>query len=252
MEKKVCFQGRPSSSFPRITPPPIAKRNENRIIIRIRINPDGTEELLGLFYNDKTGLKTIPTPCLVEHGKDGKILDIRLTEWSEHFKRDRDLPAWMEYYKNCWPRTFEAILTKASEKDKLMAYTIDAISLTKSREAGLKRINTKDTYRIENALKEKSPLQKLDSLDRLLLKNWHKKGWLNFTLERLGEVCGKTLKRKAFPKTTMQKRLDALRLQTQVKPGAQPKLASLEAVRQYTKQRNGLQSIKNRIGKRVR
>jgi hypothetical protein len=247
MENKKRSQKRPSSSFPQITPPHTSKGNENCIIIRFRKNPDGTEELLGLFYNGKT----IPTPCLVEYGKDGKILDIRFTEWQEHFKQDRDLPAWMEYFKNCWPRTFEAIQSKASEKDKLMAYTLDAVSLTKSREAGLKRIDTKDTYRIENALKEKSSLLKLDSLDRLLIENWHRKHWMNITLERLGEVCGKALKRKPFPKTTMQKRLDALLLQTQVKPGARPKPASLKAVSRYTKQRNGLQSIKNRIGKRV-
>lgn len=234
MEKQECSQGKPASSFPRKTPRDVQKGKEVLVTLRIRHQPDGKEELLGLFYKGKP----IPTPCLVFHDNAGKIVDIQLTEWPEHLKKDRDCLAWLEYSRNCYPETLKAIRGGASEKDKLLAYTQDAVSLTKNRGAGLPSIPTRFSYRIENAMKQKSPLLKLDSLDQLLLENWHKEGWMNITLERLGVICGKALKRKPFPKTTMQKRLDALGLQTKVKAGAQPKPTFLEAVREYQRERD--------------
>jgi hypothetical protein len=246
MEKKERSQGSPSSSFPRKTPRGVEKGNEKALVARIRNNPDGTQTLLGVFFKVKHLLTTIPTPCPVYYDKQGKIVEISLKEWAEHFKQSRDLPAWMEYFKNTWPRVFQAIQDNKTEKEKLEAYTLDAVSLTKDREAGIPFIPAGFSKEIEKAIKAKSPLAKLDSLDRLLLENWHKERWMHITLERLGVICGKALKRRPFPKSTMQKRLDALRLQTKVKAGAQPKLASLEAVREYEKQKNASQSIKNK------
>jgi hypothetical protein len=234
MEKQECSQGKPASSFPRKTPRGVQKGNESPLTARILNQADGTQRFLGFFWKGKL----IPTPGYIIESKNGKILGAFFNEWSEHFKKDRDPLTWLEYSRNCYPRTLKAIRDNASGLDKVMAYTFDSVSLAKDRMAGSPVIPPRFSEEIEKAMKQKSPLLKLDSLDRLLLENWHKEGWMNITLERLGVICGKALKRKPFPKTTMQKRLDALGLQTKVKAGAQPKPASLEAVREYQRQRD--------------
>jgi hypothetical protein len=76
-------------------------------------------------------------------------------------------------------------------------------------------------------------IRNVNELDYLLANRYMAEGWNKLRMAEVGKICGRILKRKPFPATTIKDRTTALDLQTTLKPGAQPKISSLKAVEKY-------------------
>jgi len=81
--------------------------------------------------------------------------------------------------------------------------------------------------------KAERSIRKTDDLDYLLANRYMAEGWNKLRMAEVGKICGRILKRKPFPASTIKDRTTALDLQTTLKPGAQAKTSSLKAVEKY-------------------
>jgi len=95
---------------------------------------------------------------------------------------------------------------------------------------GKVEMSTPTFKRIQKAFRQ---TEKIDDLDYLLANRYMAEGWNKLRMAEVGKICGKILKRKPFPATTIKDRTTALDLQTTLKPGAQPKFESLLAVQKH-------------------
>jgi hypothetical protein len=110
---------------------------------------------------------------------------------------------------------------------------VEVANLTKNPAAILDNMPTKLFPRMLSAIKTKSSWARLDSLDHLLLERYRKDEWDKKKVAEVGKLCGKLLKQKPFPPSTIKDRLRSLELFTKVRPGAPERGEMNEAVREY-------------------
>jgi len=106
----------------------------------------------------------------------------------------------------------------------LEIFALEVASISKGASTILDSMPTRLFGPMQKAIRKKSPWQRLDELDRLLLRSYRQKGWDSLRMAEVGKICGKLLKRKTIPATTIKDRTTELNLQTKLKAGAQSKV----------------------------
>lgn len=125
--------------------------------------------------------------------------------------------------RQLFPHTTKAHELGRPGTELQLIFALEVANLTKDPAAIIDFIPTSRFKEMETMIRNKSRYRKLDALDHLLLKNYQQKGWDKVKMAELGRICGKMLKRKPFPASTIKDRTTALDLQTTLKAGAQPK-----------------------------
>jgi hypothetical protein len=135
-------------------------------------------------------------------------------------------------FKKQYERFFKGIRRfPESEKAWRHFLTLDLARVAKDVALmGKIEMSTPTFKRIQKAFRR---TEKIDDLDYLLANRYQAEGWNKLRMAEVGKICGKILKRKPFPATTIKDRTTALDLQTTLKPGAQPKFESLLAVQKH-------------------
>jgi len=175
----------------------------------------------------------IPVPFPVAYVKSGEKIRLKAVI-PERFFTDPDRDYWAAVNKRIYPQTAQAHAEgKATASELLQIFAVEAASLTKNPAAVLDNMPTKLFPRMITAIKGKSSWARLDPLDHLLLRSYRKEGWDQKKVAEVGKLCGKLLKQKSFPPSTIKDRLRSLELFTRVRPGAPEKAKTNEAVRKY-------------------
>jgi len=174
----------------------------------------------------------IPVPFPVAYVETGNKMRLRAT-FPEKFFTDPDRDYWAAVNKRIFPQTSQAHAQGLPASELLQIFAVEAASLTKNPAAVLDNMPTKLFPRMVSAIKGKSSWARLDPLDHLLLRSYRKEGWDQKKVAEVGKICGKLLKQKPFPPSTIKDRLRSLELFTKVRPGAPEKAEMNEAVRKY-------------------
>jgi hypothetical protein len=132
-----------------------------------------------------------------------------------------DLLYWKSISKRMFPKTHDALQKGQTHSELMEIFALEVATISKDPCAVLDTMPTRLFKPMHKAIRKVSPWKRMDALDLLLLKNYRQKGWDSLRMAEVGKICGKLLKAKAIPATTIKDRTTELNLQTKLKPGAQ-------------------------------
>jgi len=134
-----------------------------------------------------------------------------------------DMQYWQSISQAIYPKTHKALQAGQPQGELLEIFALEVASISKNASTILDSMPTRLFGPMQKAIRKKSPWQRLDELDLLLLRSYRQKGWDLLRMAEVGKICGKLLKRKTIPATTIKDRTTELNLQTKLKAGAQNK-----------------------------
>jgi hypothetical protein len=208
--------------------------NEGRFGV-IEVNAAGRPEQ---YYLTVDGT---PVPFPVAYVRRGNKLNLRCIlppGFLEAFQPD---PVhYGQLSRHLFPCTTKAHELGRPGAELQVSFALEVANLTKDPAAIIDSIPTLRFEEMQTYIRNKSRYHKLDALDHLLLKNYQQKLWDKVKMAELGKICGKMLKRKPFPASTMKDRLKNLRLQSKIPRGAPESEAMNRAVAEYRKKKHGI------------
>lgn len=204
-------------SFPKTAPMGTATGNENYGVVEVH-RPKHPPALV-LTINGQ------PVPFPIVTVQNGNKLRIR-AHIPENFLTDAkpDMRYWQSISQAIYPKTHKALQAGHPQGELLEIFALEVASISKSASTILDSMPTRLFRPMQKATRKVSPWRRIDRLDHLLLGNYRQKGWDLLRMAEVGKICGKLLKRKTIPASTIKDRTTELDLQTKLKAGAQNKV----------------------------
>jgi len=202
-------------SFPKTAPIGTGGGNEKRFAV-IEVNRQGHPPTPVLTIDGRP----VPFPFqIVQNGVRFRLKTTLPPGYLEDV--EPDLIYWKSVSKKIFPKTFEAFKGHKTHSELMEIYALEVATITKEPATVLDTMPTRLFKPMQKAIRKVSPWKRMDALDHLLLRNYRQKGWDLLRMAEVGKICGKLLKRKAIPATTIKDRTTELNLQTKLKAGAQ-------------------------------
>ena len=227
MKSTYRSQSTKKLSFPIVAPKEPATGNERitfmagEVPVTMVVPPKGftATSLVHGFLDAKSG--SIPYIAVVVSSRDRE----GVIKFSQNLLKPANLQptgekAGLAIMHRLFPNFYKVLKAEPrNQKAQTAGLALDCASIFKNpSEMGQIQLENEGQWKAWVNAQRRS--RKPDELDYLLANYYMAKGWDKMRMAEVGKICGKILKRKPFPASTIKDRTTALDLQTTLKAGA--------------------------------